>query len=369
MSLRMKNLTGSDKVIHPPIDKRLPQHPFRIIMNAPSHSGKTNIILNLIKSDAMYKNYFKVYIFSKTFHDDAAWEAIDINDIYVKEEIDPDFIQSILDKQEEDRKRLKEEDNLKDLQRILIIIDDLMNEVSLSKRDPVSKLFTRGRHYNISTAITTQSVSGLNPHIRKSASHQIYLRNQEEEMLCAGKENAYHIGNKKKFYQMFKYVMECGDYDFLVVNCKKRGVGMFTNSFESVIDYDGDDILEYPIDCDCGECFLCKNPDYEVDEEKVVKINEQFEEEDTSLIKNGGQINREGEKNKFFIAKKDMDEKITSNKTRKNIVKRFNDKDDKFTSQNRVIQIQLQRANQKQKCKNQLKSNLKRQRKTKRRRR
>ncbi len=270
------NLTNEDRMKFPPLPKTIPKHPFRIVMSAPSYSGKTNIIINLIKSKHFYRDFFDViFILSKTFKDDTnAWGTIKLDEKYIRDEIDEELIINVMKSQEETREKLENEDSIDEMPRILFIIDDLMNEVSISKRDPVSKLFSRGRHFNCSTIITTQLFSGLNPTIRKSASHYIFLRNQEDEMLKAGKENAYHLGTPKRFYNLFKYIQDTGeDYDFLGVDRSKRGIGMFTRNFDDVIDYEGDNLFEFEELCDCGECGECKHPNHKPDPKEELELN------------------------------------------------------------------------------------------------
>jgi hypothetical protein len=158
----------------PPIEPvdLLPQHPFRMYMCAPSGSGKTVVLMNMLFK--FYRKYFhKIYIFSGNYYDDDVYRVLD--DILPEEQIidNKDEIDSkleeIFDEQSEDKNRNR---------RVLIILDDFMLQSRNSK--PLQTILTRGRAKNISVIIINQGYKGSDPVIRTNCTHLVFFKTNDE---------------------------------------------------------------------------------------------------------------------------------------------------------------------------------------------
>ena len=165
--------------------------PARILLNAPSGTGKTVALTNLVMD--IYKGCFeKIYIFSPTFFIDDNWDAVKK---YIEKELDnkhsdeePIYFETfeekdlerIIDRQEEVIKWMKKKE-YKHLYNICIIIDDWADNEVVRKNNELIKLFTKGRHWYISTFVTSQSYTQISPVIRKNATQLFVfrLRNQK----------------------------------------------------------------------------------------------------------------------------------------------------------------------------------------------
>ncbi len=141
--------------------------PTRSILLGPSGAGKGVLLSNLILD--VYRNCFsRIYIFSPSIHVDYTWQAVKQ---YIKNEMkveetdtdrfyydhyEPEDLARIIDTQHKIIDYMKKKGNTK-LYQILIIIDDFSDEPAFSRQSKLlHALYTRGRHYMISTITSTQ---------------------------------------------------------------------------------------------------------------------------------------------------------------------------------------------------------------------
>ena len=78
-SLTIKNLNEKTAGSSPISYEFMPQPPFRLIVCGPSHSGKSNMLLNMITVDEYgYKQHFgeDIFVFSKTLGMDNTWRSL-----------------------------------------------------------------------------------------------------------------------------------------------------------------------------------------------------------------------------------------------------------------------------------------------------
>ncbi len=167
----------------------VPKLPTRSLVLAPSFSGKTVLLQNLILD--VYRGCFeRIYIFSPTIELDTTWRPVKD---YIEKEIkpnkkeriyfdgyDPEELENIVKKQFNVVNYMKQ-NNHKKLYSILIILDDMAEEKDFLKHNKLlHALYTKGRHMGISTIISTQVYKSVAPTIRKNATNLIVfkLRNQ-----------------------------------------------------------------------------------------------------------------------------------------------------------------------------------------------
>ncbi len=137
-------------------------HPFRMCVVAPSGTGKTNFILNLIKK--MPDTYSHIYLCCKTNIDDEPLYKTLVE--YLKDDIT--FYQNITE--------FPELDELKIIGQTLVIFDDCVNEKNLKK---VEDIYQRGRKtdkFGISVAFLTQSYFKVPSFIRRNTNYMIILK-------------------------------------------------------------------------------------------------------------------------------------------------------------------------------------------------
>tara|TARA_B110000305_G_C19432029_1_gene636733 strand:- start:764 stop:1693 length:930 start_codon:yes stop_codon:yes gene_type:complete len=193
---------------------RLPKPPFRMLMVAQSHSGKTTCIMNLITNPKMYKSYFKnrVHIFSRNILNDPAFLCLDEKilanswDGYL-----PHLLEDIYNKQKE----LVEEEGKTKSNAQLIILDDVISDVySRNKPSILSTMFMMCRHVNISIILTSQQYKLIPKPIRVNCSSLICFRiHNNEEIRNIFNEHG-GILSYKQFEKILNYCWQ-GKYDFM----------------------------------------------------------------------------------------------------------------------------------------------------------
>ena len=157
------------------MDKALPT---RAMIVAPSGSGKTVLLSNLILD--VYKNCFsRIFIFSPSIHIDNAWNGVkeyitkdmkvkdnDEDDPIYFDEYEPHELQKIIDTQHKIIKYMKDQGKTK-LYQILVVIDDFADNPDFCRHSRLlNQLYIRGRHNCISTITSTQKYKAISNIIR-----------------------------------------------------------------------------------------------------------------------------------------------------------------------------------------------------------
>jgi len=184
--LQVKKLYKAEEF--PKIKHPLPKPPFTMALVAPTKSGKSNLIVNLLKNSYFgYDDVFdEIYYISPTVGIDETLRSINEDDDIIKidEEDDLKYLDDILNDIVKNQKSKAKEER----EPVLIVLDDCLDYLKKSKR--LDSLPSYSRHYNISIIITTQVYNALPTKLRKNAScyliARIYnnkdLQNIEEEI-------------------------------------------------------------------------------------------------------------------------------------------------------------------------------------------
>ena len=149
----IKPLVKEEKVDWP--YTTLPQPPFRLVVVAPSNTGKSIMVSNLISSDNFpYKKYFKenIFIFSPTFKMGSMTGMDNIKKNNVFDTFDVEVLNSIIREQ----KDLVELYGKKKSSPILIILDDVVGELDAKRKEFLKKSYFGLRHFNGSIILLAQ---------------------------------------------------------------------------------------------------------------------------------------------------------------------------------------------------------------------
>jgi len=219
-----------DKI--PPIEPKefLPQHPMRLYICGPSGSGKTMVLMNMLLR--FYDKYFhKVYILSANYYDDKSYRALDgrlpedqiVTD---RDELEP-TLNDIFSEQ-------SEEEN--DGRRVLIVIDDWINEVRNSKA--MKKIFTKGRAKGISIILVTQTFKGADPQIRNNCTDLIIFNVKNDELRKIAEDQS-GVLSVKDFEELFKRAVKPSDGNprpfLLIDNRTKDPRYKFRRNFDEIL--------------------------------------------------------------------------------------------------------------------------------------
>jgi hypothetical protein len=104
----------------------------------------------------------------------------------------------------------------KDKKKILLILDDICSDVSMHTCKPIKKIFTRGRHLQISIIITAQYLYHISPIQRNNCDFLLVgqLNKQGLDILAS----EFLLGNISKQDFIKLYYNSTNDYKFLLIN-------------------------------------------------------------------------------------------------------------------------------------------------------
>lgn len=193
----------------------LPKHPFRMIINGASGSGKTNQLLNLLFHDVYALNYHKVYLYAKDFSEDKyTWIIKEFESIANRCKVPLDDIFVYSDKLDE----IVDVDDLDKKKMNLIIFDDLVNEKNQNK---IGELYLRGRKKNASSIYLSQYYHQVPKLVRKNINYLIFFKpttKREVDTLFTD----YGCDDTKTFRKLVDDATNEHNFLFIDVNNKKK---------------------------------------------------------------------------------------------------------------------------------------------------
>ena len=211
----MKNYNESIAINHTPNSPNIPDDPYRILIIGGSGSGKTNVLLNLIKHQR--PDIDKIYLYVKDPFE-SKYQLFIIGREKVEIEIlkNPkafiDYSQKIDDVYED-----LEDYNPTKKRRVLIVFDDMIADMESNKKlsPKVTELFLRGRKLNISLVFISQSYFKVPKTIRLNATHYFIMKIPNKRELQQIASNHSSDIDFKDFMKLYKdYTKE--PYSFLV---------------------------------------------------------------------------------------------------------------------------------------------------------
>ena len=222
--------------IHP----LLPCIPHRWIMAAPSNSGKTNFIINLLTKKEFYKGIWKpqnIIIFSRTAHLDDKIKQIKADNFF--NEYSEDIMKEIIEQQEDIISRYGSKKAKRKMPHVLIVFDDMLNTKAMANNSLLSHDIQILRHYKISIWISTQKYSGVPRNVRLNANVMTLWRPYNMNELDHILEEHSNKSNKKKMeaklmeifsepYQFFHIEYSCFDLN----KRYRKGFNEFLNLFK-----------------------------------------------------------------------------------------------------------------------------------------
>lgn len=166
--------------------KYMPQHPFRMSIIGPSNSGKTNLLIHIIKT---CKNFDKIYLYAKKL-DEPLYENLIKQWSAMGTHHKLDLIEYSNDISE-----VVDVDVIYENKQNLIIFDDMVTEKNLKG---VIELFIRGRKQNASIIFISQSYFSIPKDIRINCDYFVVTRmGNKKELIEIAKDHTTDISNDK----------------------------------------------------------------------------------------------------------------------------------------------------------------------------
>jgi hypothetical protein len=206
----------------------VPTLPLRGVILAPSGSGKTVLLANLILK--VYRGCFeRVYVFSPSVNVDQTWEAVkkyQADVMHVKESDDDvlyhdhytvEALEKIIDTQSKVILHMKKQKHTH-LYSVLVIVDDFADDPHFSRHSKLlHALFTRGRHNSISTIVSTQKFNAVAPIIRVNATFLCVYRLRNNKDLETLLEELSALVPRKELIEIYNLATK-EPYSFLYIN-------------------------------------------------------------------------------------------------------------------------------------------------------
>jgi len=216
------------KELHP----NLPELPCIMTIVAPTKSGKTNLLTNILLRDEFYKDvHDNVTIMSNTIEQDVTGrflkQACDCYTGY-SDEVLGGIIQQQKSFDDDDRPFIG------------MVFDDILG--SLKRNSYLNSLVTRSRHFGIGLlAISVQSFKAVGPVIRNNTNAFICLnlQNMSELDKISSEYNGMY-GGDEKFRKIYHKATE-QRYDFLFLDLQSNPARAFRNFEEQLAE--GDKLL------------------------------------------------------------------------------------------------------------------------------
>jgi hypothetical protein len=199
-------------------DQILPRFPFSLLISGRSGGGKTNLMINLLSKENMYKGFFhQIIVFSPTAGEfDDSYKNLKIP----KENFIADFSGDTLNHIIELRKKqikAKGIEHIAKTSRMLIILDDVIANRSFLESPEALKMFALLRHYLVSVIIMIQSYTKCPRALRLNCNGVMVFPALSSEVEILKEEIRPPGISKKDFQKLIEYCTS-GKYDFLYIN-------------------------------------------------------------------------------------------------------------------------------------------------------
>lgn len=195
----------------------LPDPPFRLCVYAPSNSGKSVMLSNLISSPEFpYRDIFgpNIFIVSPTFKLGSIAGMDNVKPENVFDEFIPEQLQAIINEQADLMIKYP-----KRIQPFLLVLDDVAADLNSSQKQFLKRIFFGLRHYHGSVAILSQQFRALPKPVRMNASDSIFFEiSNSGELKDIGDESPYP---NQQMLDVLEFATTVEPYSFLVVRHKK----------------------------------------------------------------------------------------------------------------------------------------------------
>lgn len=192
----------------------LPRFPFSWIISGASGSGKTQLLLNVLNRDIMYKDYFHVIlIFSPTAGQlDDLYNVLNLPKENFIKKFDKQILKNILNSRY-DLITKKGIDWVAKNSRVCLLFDDMISE-RLMNTPEMLEMFTLLRHYLCSVIVASQSFKKVPRSVRVNANWLTIFPALKSEATILEEEICPVGLTKKEFFILLDYCTQ-EEHDFL----------------------------------------------------------------------------------------------------------------------------------------------------------
>ncbi|KAH9259026.1 hypothetical protein BASA81_002646 [Batrachochytrium salamandrivorans] len=189
--------------------------PGNMSITAMTGAGKTKFIIDLLSR--VHHQFDAVYLFSRTA------KAQEIYDFIPRESIFDRYNEEFLVKLWNHHYTKKVTDKKTKLDKVLIIMDDIINDIEYKKSRIIDDYFTGGRHYNFSVWFLTQNFTSLKllqrNNVRWAVAFDIDAKKEREKFV----QSYLSAKNDRVGNLLFTKIVKERPYQAVVVEVYKNG--------------------------------------------------------------------------------------------------------------------------------------------------
>ncbi len=214
----------------------IPCHPFRLLLTGASASGKSQVVLNLMKKKNFYRGYFDiVMLISPTCNKDDTQKLLNINPNNTCQDLDykaPLFLEHIFKTQDSIINENK--GDISKAPKVLIILDDIISSKIFLNSPQYKNLLIAGRHSGISSITLSQKYNAIPRINRLNMSNIMVFPSSLSELDIISDEYCPPNTSKRDFMQLMQYAT--GEkYSFLYINMKSPVETRYRKKLDTVL--------------------------------------------------------------------------------------------------------------------------------------
>lgn len=213
----------------------IPKHPFRFLLSGASGSGKSTVLINLlkrfyVKDDGRTSYFDKIYAIGPTVKYDDLWKELNLPDEQLIEKPDKDFLENVFAEQEQKIKA----NGIDKADKVLFAFEDIISHAKFMRSKEFLKAFVMGRHLGCSSMICTQSFTKVPRACRLQCTHLAFFPSSQSEMILMNEEFCPPRMSKKDFHALMSYATtpdERDSHPFLYIDHPAKPADRFRKTF------------------------------------------------------------------------------------------------------------------------------------------
>ena len=202
---------------------------------APSGMGKTTTLISMILGP--YRGIFdQIHVFSPSVEIDSAWVPVKqfashLEGSSFHAEWDEQALKSIMDKQREKIRQLKDAKSKKPLPQVLTVIDDFADRPDIlhNANNILTTLFVRGRHLGSSCWLSSQKLTAISSIARVNFRFMCVWRLRNQREIVSLMEELSALYPMQVLHEFYETAISDEDHSFWFINlvAKKKEDMMF----------------------------------------------------------------------------------------------------------------------------------------------
>ena len=213
----------------------IPPHPFSLVVVGRSGQGKSNLVSNLLNNEDFYKDYFDtIVLMAPTGKVDGMLKTLNVDEDMTITDPTPEHLEELFECM---REQVEEHESIAEVEKVLLILDDIVSCRKLLNSKEFVKCFCMNRHYNVSVICLTQSYKLLPRSCRIQASAVAFFAGPMEELEMLAECQSIPLLSKKETLQVILKAVEGDGHPFLFINNKAPKGKRYRRNLDECLGY------------------------------------------------------------------------------------------------------------------------------------